>query len=97
MTADVDETFQEKDALVEGSVNLIRLATDQSVDHERLFSQFGFRNHFAQFQGDRRALDPQVLALLQNRPVPFPSHEQMVYDCGEDLKNQVKNLLKRRF
>ena len=95
--AEVDETIQEKDALVEGRVNLIHIPSQQTVDHERLYSQFGFRNHFAQFQGDRRALDQPVLALLQNRAVPFPSHEQMVYDCGEELKDQLKTLLKRRF
>ena len=95
--ADVEETFQEKDAMVEGRVNLIRLADNQVLDYERLHSEFGFRNHFARFQGDRRALDSYFMQLAHNRAVPFPSHEQMVYDCAEDLKMQLRTLIKRRF
>ena len=95
--AEVEETFQEKDALVEGRVNLIKLSNENILDYERLHSQFGFRNHFARVQGDSRAIDQEFMQLAQNRPLPFPSHEQMIYDCGEELKAQLKSLLKRKF
>ncbi|MDO5654870.1 MAG: hypothetical protein Q4G27_01880 [Flavobacteriaceae bacterium] len=95
--ADLEEIFQEKDALVEGRVNLIDLKNNRVLDYERLYSQYGFRNHFARYRGDRRALDQEAMMLAQNRMLPFPSHEQMVYDCGEDLKSQLRQMLKRKF
>lgn len=95
--AQVEETFQEKDATVHGDVNLIHLPTNQSIDSERLHSEFGFRNHFARMQGDERALDDEFRTLVGNRPLPFPTHEQMVYDCGEELKSQLKSMLRRKF
>ena len=95
--AEVEESFQEKDALVEGMVNLINLKNQQVLDYERLHSEFTFRNHFVRYQGDQRALDQRYLQLAANRPLPFPSHEQMVYDCGENLKIQLRELIRRKF
>jgi len=41
-------------------------------------------------------LDNDLIALLQLARVPFPSNEQMVYDAGEDLKTNLRNILKRQ-
>ena len=30
-----------------------------------------------------------------NGPVPFPNNQQMVFDTGEDLKNQLKGIIKK--
>lgn len=95
--AEVEESFQEKDAMVNGMVELIHLPTNRRLDSERLHSEFGFRNHFARMHGDERALDEEFVTLVGNRPIPFPTHEQMVYDCGEELKSQLKSMLRRKF
>lgn len=97
ISARVEEVTQEKDALLEGSALLIDLKNDQIIDRQRLHSEFGFRNHFAKVFGDPRALDRDMYKLSRQQFIPFPSHEQMVYDTGEDVKNQLKVLLKRRF
>lgn len=97
VSARVEESIQEKDAMVQGSAELIHLKNQKVIDRQRLNSEFGFRNHFAQFFGDRKALDDHMLNLIRNRILPFPSNEQMVYDCGEELKVQLKRMLKRRF
>lgn len=97
VSARVEETFQEKDALVQGNVELINLRNDQVIDRQKLNSEFGFRNHFGKSFGDKRALDDKMLQITRNRFLPFPAHEQMVFDCGEEIKAQLKQMLKRRF
>lgn len=95
--AELEETFQEKDAMIEGRVNFIHLPTNRNLDSDRLFSEFTFRNHYGRIWGDQRALDDEYRRIIGNRPIPFPTHEQMVYDCGEELKNQLKSFLRRKF
>lgn len=97
VSAHVEEVIQEKDALVQGRVDLINLANNQIIDTQKLNSEFGFKNHFAKFFGDRRALDDHMQKLTYNQFIPFPSHEQMVFDSGEEIKAQLKRLLKRHF
>lgn len=97
VSARVEESIQEKDALVQGRAELINLENQQIIDRQRLHSEFTFRNHFAQYFGDIKALDNHMQRLIRQRPVPFPSNEQMVYDCGEELKTQLRRMLSRRF
>jgi hypothetical protein len=50
---------------------------------------------YANYNGDKRALDNNLVALLNLGAVPFPSNEQMVYDAGEDLKARLKEIVVR--
>ncbi len=76
-------------------VSYIDLNTKQQVNTYPLSSEFVFEHIYANYQGDRRALENDLIALLDLRAVPFPSNEQMVYDAGEDLKNRLKDILVR--
>ena len=76
-------------------VSYIDLNTKQQVNTYPLSSEFIFEHIYANYQGDRRALENDLIALLDLRAVPFPSNEQMVYDAGEDLKNRLKDILVR--
>jgi len=87
---------QQKTAHVNGNVNFIDLHTRQSLNSYPLASQFVFEHVYANYDGDRRALDNDLVALLDLAAVPFPSDEQMVYDAGEDLKARLKNILQRQ-
>lgn len=87
---------QQKSAQVTGNVSFIDLRTRQAVNSYPLGSQFLFEHVYANFDGDRRALDNDLVALLDLAAVPFPSDEQMVYDAGEDLKAKLKNILTRQ-
>ncbi|SIQ60069.1 hypothetical protein [Maribacter ulvicola] len=84
---------QYKSAQVTGVVSFIDLKKQQKVNQYPLSSQFVFEHIYANYEGDKRALDNDLVALLQLARVPFPSNEQMVYDAGEDLKNNLKNIL----
>jgi len=84
---------QFKSAKVTGVVSFIDLKKQQKINQYPLSSQFVFEHIYANYDGDKRALDNDLVSLLQLARVPFPSNEQMVYDAGEDLKNNLKNIL----
>jgi len=84
---------QFKSAQVTGIVNFMDLRKQQQLNQYPLASNFVFEHIYANYDGDKRALDNELLSLLQLARVPFPSNEQMVYDAGEDLKNNLRNIL----
>lgn len=87
------EFSQFKAVKVSGSVVFKNLNTKQVVNSYPLISEFIFEHLYADYDGDKRALDRPFIKLLKAKSVPFPSNEQMVYDAGEDLKNRLKNII----
>ena len=87
------EFAQFKAAQVTGNIEYINLNTNQLVDVFPITSEFVFNHVYANATGDRRALDSNLLPFLDNRVIPFPSEEQMIYDTAEDLKMQLKNII----
>lgn len=87
---------QFKSAQVTGMVNFTDLKKNQQINQYPLASEFVFEHIYANYNGDKRALDNDLISLLNLARVPFPSNEQMVYDAGEDLKNNLKNILTRQ-
>ncbi|NNC46747.1 MAG: hypothetical protein HKN99_12765, partial [Winogradskyella sp.] len=57
-------------------------------------SGFIFENYYATYRGDRRALTRDDIVLVDGGPIPFPPNEQMIFDCGEDLKLKLKQIIK---
>jgi hypothetical protein len=86
---------QQKMAQVTGQVSFIDLQTKQQLNTYPLSSEFLFQHVYANYSGDRRALENDLVALLNLGAVPFPSNEQMVYDAGEDLKARLKEIIVR--
>jgi len=86
---------QHKDVQISGNVRYIDLNTNQQINSYPLTSGFVFEHIYANYDGDKRALENDLVQFLSARSVPFPSNEQMVYDAGEDLKNTIKNIVKR--
>ena len=94
--ADFYQFTQFKSAQVTGLVSFTDLRKQQQLNQYPLASNFVFEHSYANYDGDKRALDNELIALLQLARVPFPTNEQMVYDAGEDLKNNLKNILGRQ-
>ena len=86
---------QFKTAQVTGLVSFSDLKTKQQLNSYPLSSEFVFEHIYANYNGDKRALDNDLVSLLNLAAVPFPSNEQMVYDAGEDLKGRLKGILTR--
>lgn len=89
------EFTQFKSAMVNGQVNYIDLSSNQQLNTYPLSSEFIFEHIFADYDGDKRALDEPLVALLSVGEVPFPTNEDMVYEAGEDLKQRLRNIVSR--
>ncbi|WP_238568455.1 hypothetical protein [Algibacter lectus] len=69
------------------------MKTNQVLQSFPVDSGFNFQNIYATYRGDKRALTTEDLQLIRSRKVPFPINEQMIFDTGEDLKLQLKNII----
>jgi hypothetical protein len=87
------EFRQFKTVQVTGNIEYHNLNTKQLVDAFPVSSQFVFEHVYANARGDRRALANDLLPFLDRRAVPFPTEEQMIYDSGEDIKQQLKQIM----
>ena len=93
VTCEYYETRQFKSATITASLEVKDLATRQLLDRFPIESTFLFEHFFATYRGDKRALEDILLNYIDNRRVPFPSSEQMIYDTGEDLKLKLKSII----
>ncbi len=89
------EFRQLKTCQVTAKVDYIDFKNNQLMDTYPLSSEFIFENIYSKYNGDRNACDSDYLNYFDKRAVPFPSNEQMVYDCGEDLKLKLKDIIAR--
>ena len=87
------EFNQMKSTQVIAKVVYTDLRTNQQLNSFHIDSGFIFENIYARSRGDRRALNARDRELIRNRRLQFPTDEQMVYDTGEDLKQQFKSVL----
>ncbi|NND62717.1 MAG: lipoprotein [Flavobacteriaceae bacterium] len=94
VTARVTYTTQTKSVLVGGDVLYRNLQTNRDIDRHPLSSEFVFQNEFARFRGDERALTEEDLDFIEFDFIPFPSHEQMILDAGDDIKARLTDILK---
>ncbi|SHJ52667.1 hypothetical protein SAMN04487911_12410 [Arenibacter nanhaiticus] len=84
---------QFKKVQVVGNVSFLDLHTQQQLNSYPLVSEFVFDHVYARYDGDKRALENELIDLLKVSAVSFPSNEQMVYDAGEDLKLKLKSII----
>ena len=90
-----EEFIQLKEAAIVARYYLIDAKKGQTIESNPIASSFVFSNGFGKFTGDKRALDEKYIRISGSKPLPFPTNEQMVYDCGQDLKAKFKTLIKR--
>ncbi|MGB1270038.1 MAG: hypothetical protein ACPG45_09890 [Flavobacteriaceae bacterium] len=93
IVCDVHEFTQFKSVQVTGQVFYKDLVTKQLIDTFPLESEFIFEHRYATYNGDRNALDDVYIGLINQRVVPFPTNEQMIFDSGEDLKAKLKHII----
>ena len=87
------EFRQFKTVQVTAKVDYIDFKTNQLIDTYPLASEYTFENIYSTFNGDRNACEPDYMRFFDRRAVQFPSNEQMVFDCGEDLKAKLKGII----
>ena len=84
--ADVIEVLQTKIATVTAGFELYDIRNRRVVDQDNLTADASFENYASTFQGDRRALSSASRRNIGNRPVPFPTNEQLILDAADALK-----------
>lgn len=89
------EFTQSKSVKVTGQVKYINLNTMQTIQTYPIASEFVFQHMYANYKGDKRALEASFLDLIKLRVVPFPTNEEMIYDTGQDLKERLKSIISR--
>src|SRR5690606_41400792 len=87
------ELTQFKSVQVNGNVTFKDLRTKQNINSYPLSSEFIFQHVYANYDGDKRALEDSFIRLLSLVAVQFPRNEQMVYDAGDDLKQRLKKII----
>lgn len=95
ITCDFYRFTQFKTAQIGANVSFTDLESGQEINAYPIASEFVFEHIYANYSGDKRALDNDLIALLDLAAVPFPSNEDMIYDAGEDLKARVKNIVQK--
>jgi hypothetical protein len=91
--ASIYEFKQFKACQVTAKVDYIDFRNNQLIEAFPISSEFTFEHIYANYNGDKNACDDNYLPYFQQRAVPFPSNEQMVYDTGEDLKAKLKSVI----
>jgi hypothetical protein len=86
---------QFKSAKVTGQVKFTDLNTKQTIETYPIESGYSFQHIYANFKGDKRALEDSFLDQIRLRVVPFPTNEQMIFDSGQDLKQRLKSIITR--
>ena len=86
---------QFKSAKVTGQVKYVNLNSKQTIQTFPIVSAFAFQHAYANFKGDKRALESSYIDLIRSRVVSFPKNEQMIYDAGQGLKQKLKAIITR--
>ncbi len=86
---------QLKTAQIGAKITFTDLKEEQEINSYPLSSQFVFEHIYATHKGNKRALDDDLISFLGLTAVPFPTNEQMVYDAGEDLKQQLSSIVRK--
>lgn len=89
----INEFRQFKSCAIVAKVDYMNWTTNQLIQSFPLSSEFIFENIYAHYKGDRRAADDSYFSNFDKKSVVFPSTEQMIYESGEDLKNQLKRII----
>ncbi|WP_124981285.1 hypothetical protein [Nonlabens xiamenensis] len=93
--ARIYENIQTKEAQVTASVNMWNTQTNQVLERFPLQNLFVFEHIYGTIEGDRRAIDDGYIRTFGPAAVPYPTDDQMIYDCAEELKADLKRILNR--
>lgn len=93
--ATVLEVYQEKEAIINGSWDLIDAKTGNLLKTEPLTVDARFENYASTLLGgDKRALSKDTKDRLGNEPQVFPSDEAMLLQAAEVLKGRMKSRIR---
>lgn len=91
----VVETRLFKDASIQSEILLFDQNKQLVHRQSPIQSSFIFDYKWAEYYGDKNAIDSKYLKDMKCSAVLIPSHEQMLYDCAQDLKGKLKCFIQK--
>ncbi len=95
VTADVIEIHRTKSAIATGRIGLFDQVTKELIQTRPFNVDAHFHDYATSFNGDKRALCDRSTGRLKSRPNPFPSNLLMSLDVAHNLKELMKNEMRR--
>lgn len=92
--AEVAEVFQNKMARLSAVLEVFD-ARQVLLDGCDVNTQVVFENYASTFRGDHRALSEESARRIGNRPLPFPSDDDLLNQAAEKLKSNVRDELRQ--
>ncbi|MEA1896402.1 MAG: hypothetical protein U9N53_01915 [Bacteroidota bacterium] len=89
------ETAQSKSSHIEGNVEIYELNPAKLMRNDPIGADSHFEHFSARAIGNQDALSPESLAMVESDPLPFPSDEEMIFQCSEALKMAIRGILQR--
>ena len=95
-TNSIEEIQQSKSAALAGNLEWYNVRTKNTERKEPINVEVNFENTYGRLlKGDSKTLSKQARELVNRRPAPYPSNEQMTLDAGEHLKKIFKDIIRR--
>ncbi len=91
----VTEWTQFRESAVGSVFRIYDLRNDRIAYHQRLEDRAIFEHTYAQANGHLHILSPSINKKLNNRPLPFPPDEEMIFLTANGLKDQITRTLSR--
>ncbi len=91
--ADVFSSEQHKATTLTAFVDVISTATGQRLMSRQVTAESVFSNFSMRYEGDKRALTKETRRNLGNRPVRFPTNEQMLIQAADALSPKIKDMI----
>jgi hypothetical protein len=92
----VKEMAQHKEGYMDGSFDIMTYNTSSLIHSEPMRVGLIFNNIASIFTGDKRALTDVTRANLNNRPLPFPSNDKMMFDGVQTIKSDLHKMFSLR-
>jgi predicted small secreted protein len=90
----VFEIFQKKSAMIQSEFIILDAQQRLLSRVSPINSRFDFDNVAYKIEGDEMALEEKFLRKIRHSQfMPFPNDEQMVFDCGQDIKSRFSQFL----
>ena len=94
ITCNVIESLQEKSIRINGVVDYINNQTKQSMQQKPISSVYTFKHSCRSANGDRNALSQKTRQSLGNKPVAFPTDQEMIDRASKQLQSSIYKVLK---
>ncbi len=91
--ADVYSTEQFKATTLTAFVDILNTKTGERLMSREVTANTEFSNRAMRYEGDKRALSKETRRNLGNRPVPFPSNEEMLIRAAQALSPKIKDMI----